>query len=123
MKRIIIWIFILLPLSVDCAVKGIRFLDNEESWQSVIDMSKAENKPIFVDVYTEWCGPCKWMDQNVFNQSEVAEFMNQEFINVKVDAEKGWGKDFAQQFRISGYPTFLYFNPQGQVVMTAMGSK
>src|SRR5690606_35593617 len=80
------------------------------------------NKPIFIDVYTEWCGPCKWMDQNVFNQKEVGDYMNKNFISVKLDAEKGFGKAFAKAYHIGSYPTYVYFNQNGDVVLTTSGS-
>lgn len=123
MKKLLIWICILMPSTADCTENGIHFVENAASWQAIVDQSKTENKPIFVDVYTEWCGPCKWMDQNVFNQAEVGEFMNREFINVKVDAEKGWGVGFAKQYHVRAYPTYLFFDTNAEVVMTAMGSK
>ncbi len=109
-------------ISINSIAQDVSF-SIYSSWQAVLDQSKAEGKPIFVDVYTEWCGPCKWMDQNVFNESEVGEFMNREFINIKVDAEKGWGKIFVKQYHVQAYPTYLFFNTKGEMVMTTMGSK
>src|SRR5690554_554135 len=98
-KKSLLFIFLMIHLSV--LSQGIDFIESMDSWEAVVQKSKAENKPIFVDVYTEWCGPCKWMDQNVFNQSEVGENMNAAFINVKVDAEKGWGVAFKNEYGVA----------------------
>lgn len=122
MKKSMIWMSLCLVISINSMAQGINF-SIYSSWQAVIDQSKVQNKPIFVDVYTEWCGPCKWMDQNVFNQPEVGEFMNREFINIKIDAEKGWGKTFVKEYQVQAYPTYLFFNANGEMVMTTMGSK
>lgn len=120
-KKSLLFIFLMIHLSV--LSQGIDFIESMDSWEAVVQKSKAENKPIFVDVYTEWCGPCKWMDQNVFNQSEVGENMNAAFINVKVDAEKGWGVAFKNEYGVAAYPTYLFFDPEGEVIYTAGGSK
>ena len=85
--------------------------------------SQIEGKPIFVDVYTDWCQHCKWMDKHVFNQVEVGELMNREFINVKVNAEKRWGVRFAKQYLVQAYPTFLFLDPKGEILLISTGSK
>ncbi len=46
-----------------------------------------ENKRIFVDSYTDWCGWCKRMDRDTFADTLIAKIMNHYFINIKFDAE------------------------------------
>lgn len=62
------------------------------SWEEAVELSKTDTKPkkIFVDVYTDWCGWCKKMDQNTFQNPEVSKYMQDNFYMVKMDAE---GKD------------------------------
>ena len=62
------------------------------SWEEAVELSKTDAKPkkIFVDVYTDWCGWCKKMDQNTFQNPEVSKYMQDNFYMVKMDAE---GKD------------------------------
>jgi thiol:disulfide interchange protein len=74
------------------------------------------NKIVFIDFYTTWCGPCKWMDNNVFNQSEVATKLNRHFVNYKVDAEDFEGVNTALKYRVSGYPTYVFLTPHGEVI-------
>jgi thiol:disulfide interchange protein len=57
------------------------------SWNDILVQAKAENKPIFVDFYTEWCGPCKMMSKQVFTDKEVAKYYNTNFISVKINEE------------------------------------
>ena len=40
-----------------------------------------------MDIYTDWCGPCKLMDKNTFQNQEVAKFVNNNFYAVKFNAE------------------------------------
>ncbi|MCA0957865.1 DUF255 domain-containing protein [Muricauda ruestringensis] len=62
------------------------------SWDEAVQLSKTEASPkkIFVDVYTDWCGWCKKMDKNTFQNPEVSKYMQDNFYMVKMDAE---GKD------------------------------
>ncbi|BDW93162.1 thioredoxin [Flagellimonas marinaquae] len=62
------------------------------SWDEAVQLSKTDASPkkIFVDVYTDWCGWCKKMDKNTFQNPEVSKYMQDNFYMVKMDAE---GKD------------------------------
>ncbi|TDQ08115.1 thioredoxin-like protein [Pedobacter metabolipauper] len=102
--------------------QSIQFISDAKSWNEVLLKAKAANKKVFVDVYTTWCGPCKWMDAEVFNKKEVADYYNSTFINVKVDAEKGWGTAFAKTEGVDAYPTYLFFDQNGKVIYNAKGS-
>ena len=70
MKKIIILIYILLmPLSL-YADKGIRF-EHGTTWSETLSKAKAEGRLIFVDFYTDWCGPCYNMAKTVFTLYET----------------------------------------------------
>lgn len=59
------------------------------SWSEAIEMANTDDRPkkIFVDVYTDWCGWCKKMDRDTFNNPEVSDYMKDKFYMVKLDAE------------------------------------
>lgn len=82
-----------------------------------------ENKLIFIDAYTVWCGPCKWMAANTFTDPTVGEFFNKYFVNLKVDMERGEGRDLARRYRVMAYPTLLFVDSNGAVKHRAMGAK
>lgn len=90
--------------------EGIQFFHG--SWEEALEKAKAEQKPIFVDAYASWCGPCKRMAAKVFPQEEVGALFNAKFINVKIDMEKGEGPAFAKKFPVRAYPTLLFITPQ-----------
>ncbi len=116
MKKYIYSIIILLggsPL-VPVLAQGIEF--NHGSWADVQATAKTQNKLIFIDFYTDWCAPCKYMTMNIFPQKEAGDFYNANFISYKVNAEKGEGPALAKQYKVAGYPTLAYLNYKGEVV-------
>jgi thiol:disulfide interchange protein len=83
--------------------------------------AKKENKLIFIDAYTTWCGPCKMMAKKIFTQKTVGDYYNPNFINLKIDMEGSEGLYLSKKYKVSGYPTFLFVNSEGQLVTKEMG--
>ncbi|MDO5663876.1 MAG: thioredoxin domain-containing protein [Bacteroidia bacterium] len=101
------------------SVTGISF--ENMSFNEVLEIAKKENKLIFMDAYTSWCGPCKQMAQTVFTNEKVGDFFNKNFINVKIDMEKGEGPDLAKKYGVTAYPTYLLIRPDGILQYSAYG--
>lgn len=118
--RIKLFFFVLLfPLTALFAEEGIVF--DQGSWKAVLAKAMRENKLVFVDVYTSWCGPCKKMVKEVFPQKEVGDVFNASFVNYKIDAEKGEGIQIAKSFGVKAYPTYLFVNGDGELVYRVTG--
>jgi thiol-disulfide isomerase/thioredoxin len=100
--------------------KGIKF--ETGTWAEITAKAKKENKLIFLDAYASWCGPCKWMAKNVFTNDTVANFYNSNFINAKIDMEKGEGVELAKKYGVQAYPTMFYINGNGEMVHRICGS-
>jgi thioredoxin 1 len=90
--------------------------------QEALNKAKAENKLLFVDSYTVWCGPCKWFSANVLTNPEVAALYNKNFINFKMDTEKGEGPAFAQKYGVMQIPTLIFLDGTGKVVSKQVGA-
>lgn len=99
---------------------GIKFEDG--NWQATLDKAKKEKKLVFLDAYTTWCGPCKWMSKNVFTDDAVGAYYNSNFVNAKMDMEKGEGLDIAEKYGINVYPSLLWINGDGEVVHRVCGA-
>lgn len=93
----------------------------ELTLEKALEKAKAENKYVFVDCYTSWCGPCKMMSEKILPLQEVGEFMNKQFVCVKFDMEKGEGRDIAKKFRVTSYPTFLVLKTDGSLLHRVIG--
>ncbi|MCX6153723.1 MAG: DUF255 domain-containing protein [Candidatus Kapabacteria bacterium] len=94
---------------------------SKSDWNSICSDAKKNNQYIFVDAFTDWCGWCKTMDKETFSDSTVGEFMNSKFISLKLDMEEGFGIKMALKYRVSSFPTFLVFNPDGALVYRIPG--
>ncbi len=77
------------------------------SGSDAIAKAKRESKPIVLDIYATWCGPCKMLKEKTFTNKEVGMFYNSHFINVSLNGEKGDGVVLAQKYQIPGYPSLL----------------
>lgn len=83
MKKFLLAILILSTISL--SAQNVQWV----SWEEAVALSKTETNPkkIFVDVYTDWCGWCKKMDKDTFQNPDVAAYMKENFYMVKMDAE------------------------------------
>mgnify|MGYP003537579432 FL=1 len=99
--------------------QGIEFFHG--SWDEAKAMAKESDKLVFVDAYTSWCGPCKRMAADIFPQPEVGSYFNKNFINFKLDMEKGEGPAFAKKYGIRAYPTFVFIDGEGNLVFNKVG--
>ena len=102
--------------------KGVDFIESNE-WGEVLALAELEDKIIFLDAYTSWCRPCKKMDKVVFSRPDVGELYNENFLNVKVNMEKGDGVKLVEKYQVIAYPSLFFLSPDGEVVHRVTGYK
>lgn len=98
------------------------------TWQSSLsaggNLAMQEHKYVLVDVYTEWCGWCKRLDKDVFTDSDVVNYLQKDFICVKVNAEDPReGTAVARVYKVNGFPCALVFSPEGKLIGRIPGFK
>ncbi|PKQ63937.1 hypothetical protein BZG02_07960 [Labilibaculum filiforme] len=114
MKKILISLLVVLYTSSAFA-QGIEF--EHITFDEALAKAKTENKLVFLDCYTAWCGPCKWLAKTIFPIKEVGDYFNKNFVNIKMDMEKGEGPRVQKMYsQINSYPTLLFINSNGAVV-------
>jgi len=120
MKKIISLILGLFLFS-QMPAQGINFF--EGSFEEALELAKQEDKMIFVDAYTTWCGPCKRMKKYIFPNKKAGDLYNKYFINMAIDMEKQMGKQFNMTYPVKSYPTLLFINSDGEIVLREGGAK
>jgi thioredoxin-related protein len=124
---------------------GIVTGQNKINWMPMNDAlaAQASNpKMIFIDMYTNWCGPCKLLDRNTFSNPDVIQYINENYYAVKFNAEgeepvtymnqtfgnpnydpakatrRNSQHEFAMHLSIRAYPTVAFLNEKGQLLTT-----
>jgi thioredoxin-related protein len=116
-------------------------------WMSLEEALKAQKsipKKIMMDVYTNWCGPCRLMDKNTFQNMDVASYVNEYYYAVKFDAEgeeiinffnqtftnpnfdsnrkgRNGTHQFTQFLGVKGYPTVVFFSENADPIIPLVG--
>lgn len=93
----------------------------ELALDKALEKAKTEKKLVFVDMYTSWCMPCKYMANMIFPKVEMGEYLNPRFVCLKINAEEGEGVDIAKRYEIAAFPTFLILNTGGEVQHRIVG--
>ncbi len=139
MKKILFLVALLLGTMVSQAQK-IKWMTLNEA----LAAQKKNPKPIFMDVYTDWCGPCKMLDKNTFHDPSVVKYVNENYYAVKFNGEgkeevtyKGttYGNpkyvegrtgrngvhNFTMFLKVQGYPSMYIFNKKGELQSPIVG--
>ena len=124
MKQIRIFLFALLCTFLALPTmaqegKGIQFFKG--TFAQALAKAKSEGKPLFVDFYAVWCGPCKKMEKQIFTQPEVGEYFNKHFVAVQLDAEKPENVDAAKTYKVEAFPTLGIFDGEGKALSINVG--
>ncbi len=91
---------------------SVPFLEGRP-FAEVLRRARAEKKPIMVDLYATWCGPCKLLDRSTFADEEIGAWARRTLVSAKIDAEKGEGRRLAQRYAVHSFPTVLFLDPSG----------
>lgn len=120
-------------LSLIVLSQEVKFEQNMY-WEEIINKAKAEKKMIFVDCFATWCVPCKMMDKEVFNKDQVGTFLNEHFVNLKLQFDStsndneytkkmlSIAKNFMSEYKIRAYPTYLFFDSNGSIIAQETGA-
>ena len=142
MKNILLAAFLVFTGIQIHAQEGIKWMSMNEA----LEAQKENPKKIFMDAYTDWCGPCKLLDKKTFGDKDVIDYVNENYYPVKFNAEgteeisyqdftytnpnyqegrKGRNSQhlLAHALKITGYPTLVFFKENGDIIQPVVGYK
>ncbi len=134
--------FMLASVAVQAQNQKINWMTLEQALAAQVN----EPRKIIMDVYTTWCGPCKMLDKNTFQNADVVSYVNQNYYAVKFNAEgeevvkykeyeftnpqfdpnrqgRNAQHELAQALKITAYPTIVFFNENGDTLLPIPGYK
>ncbi len=80
---------------------------------------KKEGKKVLISFYADWCTYCKKMDRETFSDGEVATYMNENFIPIKLNSDIE--KQLSKEFRVNGLPTTWFVDESGEKIQALPG--
>lgn len=102
------------------------------SYDAGLAKAKAEDKHVFVNFTTSWCGWCKKMNKTTFKEDEIVNMLGSNFVSVKVDGDSKNELDIdgykiteqnlaRSEFQVRSYPTYYFLTPEGGKLGAARG--
>ncbi|MFC6097074.1 thioredoxin family protein [Flavobacterium qiangtangense] len=140
MKKLLLVLLLAVGSFATVQAQEIKWMSLDEA----LAAQKKKPKPIFMDVYTDWCGPCKMLDKNTFQTKEVSEYISKNYYAVKFNAEgnsevtykgkkytnpkfdpnrkgKNGVHDFTMFLKVQGYPSMYILDSKGEVKSPIVG--
>jgi thiol:disulfide interchange protein len=97
-------------------------VDWEHNYDHALEQAKKDKKLVMVDVYTDWCGWCKKLDQVVYKDKAVEEKLGKDFVAVKINPEmNSKNAKLAKEFGTRGYPHIVFADADGKKIAEIRG--
>ncbi|WP_341227913.1 thioredoxin family protein [uncultured Arcticibacterium sp.] len=100
-------------------VNTVKFYSG--TYDNFLRSAKKQHKPIILDFWASWCGPCKKMDRETFSNPDLAEYLNENYLVYRVNIDSEDGKAIIERFGVKEFPTLLVADYKGNEVTKLKG--
>lgn len=84
--------------------------------QQVLQQAAAQQKPVIIDFYADWCTPCRELEVVTFHHADVVRQARNDFTMIKVDVTKAGNplhEQLLKQYSVQGVPTIVFLDDRG----------
>lgn len=140
MKKLTLILTLFVAVTVNA--QKINWITLEEA----VEAQKTTPKKIFIDAYTTWCGPCKMLDKNTFQNKDVADYINENYYAVKFNAQgnetinfkgktysnpnfnpnkkgRNSNHELSLYFGVRAFPTLIFLDEEANLITQIRGYK
>ena len=118
MKRLLL--LLIFGLAVTMAEAQVKWV--EGSTDKVRELAVKADKLVFIDLYADWCGPCRMMEERVFKREEVGDYFDRHFVAAKYNVDRPTGRALMQRYGRGSIPFYLILNTEGELLGTILGA-
>jgi len=97
-------------------------VDWAQDYKSALARAAKEKKLVMMDMYADWCGPCRMLDKTTFADADVQAALSNSFIAVKINIDASReGQELASRFNTQAIPHIVFLDPDGKKVSEIIG--
>lgn len=99
--------------------KGIEYtqIENIKELENALTIGKQEKRPIFIDIYADWCTTCIQMEKETLNEPEIVDFVNEQFLALKIDITEINKEKQAilKHYKLQTAPAYIFYDKNGEI--------
>ncbi len=106
-------LFVLIGIGLAVGPLSAQVHFETDSTDSVRRIAQQQQKLVFIDLYADWCPPCRAMERQVFSRKEVGDFMASRFVAAKYNIDQTSGRELLDEYGSGSIPLYLIFDTDG----------